>query len=167
MSVTVSAIPFLLFYSAGVGISEVIKKYADNLNINKTSLHLNDDLIQELSEKEFETNIISFDTLVKTLREHGVTDMETDEEINTVSCKCEKFVLNFYKADEPFFYLKISYLNEAGMNELVQNIGEEYNFNAQEVSYKKIKERLEKQNLSIDSEEVFDDNTIVLTVNLE
>ena len=35
------------------------------------------------------------------------------------------------------------------------------------ISYKKIKERLALKNLSIDSEEVLDDDSIVLTINLE
>ena len=37
----------------------------------------------------------------------------------------------------------------------------------QEASYNKIKERLESQNLKISDEEVFDDNTIVLTIDLD
>ena len=49
----------------------------------------------------------------------------------------------------------------------MQDIGNEYTINAQEVSYNKIKERLEEQNLDIENEEIYDDNTIVLTVNLE
>ena len=42
----------------------------------------------------------------------------------------------------------------------------EYTMNAQEASYFKIKEKIEEKNYSIESEEVFDDNTIVLTINI-
>lgn len=71
------------------------------------------------------------------------------------------------EADKPYT-LEISYnKNLNASDELVQNLGMEYNANAQEASYNKIQERLRDQNLTIDEEEVYEDNTIVLTVNLE
>ena len=63
--------------------------------------------------------------------------------------------------------MKISANNSLGVDDLVNDIGSEYCANAQEISYNKIKERLEKQNLTIDDEEIYDDNTIVLTINLD
>ena len=51
--------------------------------------------------------------------------------------------------------------------ELLNNINIEYTSNSQEENYIKIKERLENKGLKINEEEVFDDDTIVLTVNLD
>ena len=104
--------------------------------------------------------------LLKTLEEHGATNFQTDG--NTISCNCEAFHLTFTKTEKDKPYTMVAtYNKDYGLNELVENLGSEYASNAQEISYNKIKERLEKQNLEIEEEEVYDDNTIVLTVNLE
>ena len=63
--------------------------------------------------------------------------------------------------------MQISYVSDKNLNEFVENIGAEYTANAQEISYNKIKERLADKSLEIYEEEIYDDNTIVLTVNLD
>ena len=63
--------------------------------------------------------------------------------------------------------MRINYNSDTELEDIVKDINDEYRANAQEISYNKIKERLEAQNLTIDEEEIYDDNTIVLTVNLE
>ena len=50
--------------------------------------------------------------------------------------------------------------------EIVDELNEEYQMNVQEQSYMTIKKNLEKQNLTIDHEEVLEDNSIMLTINL-
>lgn len=176
MSVSVSAAPFLLF-SAVSGVASLtsailtshITKTAQNgknLSRNAEKFHLEDETLEEeIFNKEFETIIVDKTTLIKTLEEHGATNIITQGD--TISCNCEAFHLVFTKqADKPYTMV-VSYNDEFGLNDLVENLGEEYASNAQEISYNKIKERLEKQNLKIEEEEIFDDNTIVLTVNLE
>ena len=49
---------------------------------------------------------------------------------------------------------------------IIEDLSSEYGMNAQEESYLKIKERLAQKNLQIDEEEVLEDNSIVLTVNI-
>ena len=51
--------------------------------------------------------------------------------------------------------------------DIVKDLGEEYQMNVQEQSYNNIKKKLENQNLEIDSEEVLEDNSIMITVNLD
>ena len=63
--------------------------------------------------------------------------------------------------------MQITYVSDKNLNEFVENIASEYTANVQEVSYNKIKERLAEKNLEIYEEEIYDDNTIVLTVNLD
>ena len=56
---------------------------------------------------------------------------------------------------------------ESELQSFVDDLNSEYRLNTQEENYIKIKERLDKQNLKIGEEEVFEDNTIVLTVNID
>lgn len=170
MSVTVSAVPFILLFTVSRGIIEFIKINNDIETEtdadNDYNLHVEDDLAEKLFNKEFETQILDKELLLKTLEEHGAINIQEDD--CEVTCDCEAFHLCFYKTENNPYFLKISYNNnQNNLEEFVEDIGTEYTINAQEVSYNKIKERLEKQNLEIENEEIYDDNTIVLTVNLE
>ena len=170
MSVSVSAVPFFLLFTVGKGVIEFIKMSSEvNQDINaykeKQTLHIGDKTLENLYNKEFSTTIMDKDVLLKTLKEHGATNIE--ENGNDITCDCEAFHLFFKKNKDEAYTLKISYNNGYKLDELVENLGNEYTSNAQEISYNKIKERLEEQNLEIEEEEIYDDNTIVLTVNLE
>ena len=175
MSVTVSAVPFFLLYSVIGGVVTFSKMAHDvneknrklNNNYNDYSdFHFEKQELEELYNKDFETQIMDKDLLIRTLTEHGAENIVQGE--NEITCTCEAFHLSFFKtAEDKPYNLRISYNSDYKLNELVENIGTEYTANAQEVSYNKIKERLEEQNLEIENEEIYDDNTIVLTVNLE
>ena len=171
MSVTISAVPFFLIYSVVGGVIaysntlEEAKKYNTNSNY-----HFERKEIEEICNKDFETKIMDKDLLIKTLEEHGAVNITTQG--NYISCNCEAFNLSFYKpAEDKPYSLRIAYnpqySSDNKLENFVDNIGTEYTANAQEVSYNQIKERLEEQNLEIENEEIYDDNTIVLTVNLE
>ena len=169
MSVSVSILPFLLIYSICAGANIINSNKAEqnnieNLNI-KRNVHIDNNFAQEIFNKTFETQIMDKELLLKTLKEHGAINIQ--EENDNITCNCEAFHLYFHKTQDKPYFLEISYNEENSLNEFVQDIGNEYTLNAQEISYNQIKERLAKQNLEIEEEEIFDDNTIVLTVNLE
>ncbi len=170
MSVTVSAVPFLLFYVVGGAITataQIAGAITSGLTSNDTKrLHLEEKTLEEeIFNKQFETVIMDKTALMKTLEEHGANNFQVEGD--TISCNCEAFHLTFTKEvkDKPYTMVA-TYNKDYGLNELVDNLSSEYASNAQEISYNKIKERLEKQNLEITEEEVYDDNTIVLTVDL-
>ncbi len=176
MSVSVTAVPFLLFHMisatgaivAAIGVAQVSGTVLSGLsNTSAKKLHLEDNTLEEqFFNKEFPTVIMDKTALLKTLEEHGATNFQTDG--NSISCNCEAFHLTFTKTEKDKPYTMVAtYNKDYGLNELVENLGSEYATNAQEISYNKIKERLAKQNLEIEEEEVYDDNTIVLTVNLD
>lgn len=169
MSVSVSAVPFLLIYTVSRGVIEFIKLSNDAKNsirnYDNGEFHIDNELAEKLYDKEFQTTIMDKDILLKTLKEHGAVNIVENNE--DISCSCESFNLNFYKNQDEPYTLKITYNEEYNLQELVGDISTEYATNAQEVSYNKIKERLEAQNLTIDNEEITDDDTIILTVNLE
>ncbi len=170
MSVTVSAVPFFLLFTVGQGVIEFIKMSNEangdvQAHHEDESVHIGEKTLEAMYNKDFNTTIMDKEVLLKTLREHGVVNIVEDE--NNITCDCEAFHLFFAKNGENPYTIRISYNNDYKLDELVENIGNEYTSNAQEISYNKIKERLEEQNLEIEEEEIFDDNTIVLTVNLE
>ncbi|MBO7672259.1 hypothetical protein J6S88_02495 [bacterium] len=168
MSVSVSALPFMLIYSlAASAVSAVNNSIVAGLKSGNGNLHLeNAEIAQKFFNKDFETTIMDEAVLIKTLNEHGATALIKEE--GTIECNCEYFHLVFTRksADAPYT-MKITANENKGVDEIAKDIGTEYTLNAQEISYNKIKERLEAQNLQITDEEIFDDNTIVLTVNLE
>ena len=169
MSVSISAVPFFLLFTISRGVIEYIQtskesqesiKIKDNYNI-----HIDEETAEALNNKDFETNIMDKELLLKTLTEHGAVNIKTVEE--NISCDCEAFHLVFTKRTDKPYLMNISYNEEYKLEEFVENLGNEYTLNAQEISYNQIKERLEQQQLEIEEEEIYDDNTIVLTVNLE
>lgn len=155
MSISVTSIPILL-------LSEIVPELIGAVKYYKYS----EESKQKFSKIDFDTIIMDKATLLKTLIEHEAKNIV--EKDNQVFCDCENFYLEFYKVDESKPYkLTVSCLEQKGLKEFLENISSEYTTNSQEASYNKIKTRLEEQHLEIEEEEIFDDNTIVLTVNLE
>lgn len=167
MSVTVYAYPTSLFSILSDTIKNAIEiSLTESTKIDYSAgVHIEEEVLEELFSKKFTTIIMDKETLLKTLEEHGATNII--ESCGDISCECDSFHLDFYKEENAPYSLNISYKKEDGVNELLTDLSNEYSTNAQEVSYEKIKERLEIQNLRIEEEEIYDDNTIVLTVNLE
>ena len=168
MSVTISATPFLLFsaISATGSFIQSLARLATKKDVEHFELTSAD--IEELFQKEVETTFVDKSALLKTLTEHGAVILNESE--GEITCELEQFTLNFYKKNnskETPFSLMVTCENCNGIEEVMEDINSEYAENAQEISYNLIKQRLEDRNLSIDNEEIYEDNTIVLTVNLE
>ena len=83
-----------------------------------------------------------------------------------IDCKMEGLKFEFEKNDEGVYVMTINHNDEKELG-IVNELGEEYQLNVQEESYNNLKKKLEAQNLEIDSEEVLDDNSIMITVNLD
>ena len=103
--------------------------------------------------------------LLNTLIEHGATELE--ETGDEVSCKLFGMEMVYHKKDGGAYVLDITQVSDKGECEDVLNdLNEEYGLNIQEMTYNKIKERLESENLRLESEAVMDDNSIVLTIDI-
>ena len=169
MSCTVISLPGLLFAAvmgASSGIIELANAVKDGLKTTKEgSLHISENAINNLSKQEFKTIILDKRTLLKTISEHGAENIKIDG--NDIECDCEGFHIEFLSKDNRPYTMKISYTSPDNLNNIVQDIGSEYCVNAQEISYNKIKERLKMKNLKINEEQIEEDDTIVLTVNLD
>lgn len=174
MSVSVTVLPIALLYSIipivipkVINVAADIKNSLDNMQNNKNSfIHLSNDITDKLFNKEIDTNFMDKETLLKTLIEHGATDIIENNE--NITCDCEAIHLEFFKLEDlPYKVIISSHNQDNNINNFIENINSEYCANVQEISYNKIKENLESQNLEIEEEEILDDNTIVLTINLE
>ncbi len=63
--------------------------------------------------------------------------------------------------------LKINCPENVNTEEKINDLNSEYTMNVQESVYLKILDKLKSNNMQLESEEVEDDNTIVVTVNLD
>lgn len=114
----------------------------------------------------YTTNYTDKGILINTLTEHGAEELT--ENGDEVSCKLFGMEMVYYKKDDSNGYtLDITQVSNMGECETVINdLNDEYGLNIQEMTYNKIKSRLDKENMRIMSETVEDDNSIVLTIEI-
>ena len=173
MSIIVTATPISLLAMLGPSVLGIaMESIASNVaketegHALENIYHVDKEYADKLLNKELKTNIVSKDVLLKTLKEHGAEINEI--RFDTINCSIENLNMKFTKnfKDEPYS-LYVEYNDENDINFVVKEISEEYTVNAQEASYNHIMENIKTQNLSVEQEEILEDNTIVLTVNLE
>ncbi len=143
-------------------LSQKAKEYEDAFFKEVSHIQIN-----EIIEKEFETAYMDKELLLKTLEEHGLKDIEEDYD-GKISGSIENFTLSFSResADKPYI-AKISCRECDNAEEKLSDLNAEYALNAQEDAYLNLVENLKEKNLEIEEEVVEEDNTIVLTINLE
>lgn len=114
----------------------------------------------------YNTNYTDKGILLNTLTEHGATELV--ENGDEVSCKLFGMEMVYYKKDSNGGYiLDITQVSNKGeCEDIINDLNEEYGLNIQEMTYNKIKERLEQENMRLESESVMDDNSIVLTIDI-
>lgn len=114
----------------------------------------------------YNTNYTDKGMLLNTLTEHGAEELvESNDEI---SCKLFGMEMVYYKKEGNGAYtLDITQVSDKGeCEDVINDLNEEYGLNIQEMTYNKIKERLDKENMRLESEAVLDDNSIVLTIDV-
>ena len=183
MCCTVLALPYAIAYAIGcfaagaVSLSNHYNKELgmDGLDFSENTENINIpqpcDEVQVISdkhfiEKSFETAFMDKDILMKTLEEHGIKSIS--ENLGQISGCIDNYTLTFEKmeADKPY-YMRITCTESDNAEEKFNDLSNEYALNVQEESYMNIVDKLKQNNMQIEEEEVLDDNTIVLTVNLE
>ncbi len=114
----------------------------------------------------YNTNYTDKGVLLNTLTEHGATEIE--ENNGEISCKLFGMEMVYHKNSETGAYvLDVTQVSDKGeCQDLINDLNEEYGLNIQEMTYNKIKERLDKENMRLESESVLDDNSIVLTIEV-
>lgn len=178
MSCTIVAVPWLLYQAIGAVITATAAaSVASNASeaFENTGVNTNCDEVQTITakhfmEKSFETVFMDKDTLVKTLEEHGVVNIKYGEayENGKITGQVDSYTLSFEKqSDDKPYYLTVTCLNSDNAEEKLNDLSSEYALNVQEDAYMSIIEKLKDNNMEVEDEEVLDDNTIVLTVNID
>ena len=190
MSVSVVAIPFALQYivagflaATAIPTIRAVKEAEQNLN---GDINLENDVLEKYKsyskqkecnehivisesnfmDKTFETPFTDKNILLKTLEEHGFINIQEIE--GKITAKFQNYSVRFEKeSEEKPYNLLIKHAIEDDVYGKFNDLNEEYSMNVQEESYISIIEKLKNNNMELESEEVLDDNTIVLTVNLE
>ena len=178
MSCTVVALPVAIAYAisalAGVGtvlVNNINEQHNESLDfdndINSTySSDISAISQTQFIEKCFDTPFTDREVLLKTLEEHGLNDIQDSN--GTITGSIENYKLKFeQKGQEQPYHLTIICPEDNDTEEKVADISSEYTLNVQEQSYLSIVENLKQNNMEIEEEEVLEDNTIVLTINLE
>lgn len=114
----------------------------------------------------YSTNYTDKMVLINTLTEHGAEEIL--EQYGEISCKLFGMEMIYYKNNsESAYTLDITRVsNKDECQDLINDLNDEYALNIQEVTYNKIKERLDKENLRLESESVLEDNSIILTIEV-
>ena len=114
----------------------------------------------------YTTNYTDREILINTLTEHGAQEIEQNKD--EVSCKLFGMEMVYYKKENSQGYTlditRISNINEC--ENLINDLNDEYGLNIQEMTYNKIKTKLDEANMRIMSETVEEDNSIVLTIEI-
>ena len=184
MSCTIFALPYALVFIGSMIARSAINTAADNIDEGlykhrlaalKQSADINSkdcEDIRVISEKnfieqDFETPFTDKALLIKTLKEHGVNNI-SEHGTEKISCTVENYKLIFTKTgNETPYYLHIRCLETDNAEEKLNDISSEYALNVQEEVYLNIIEKLKNNDMTIENEEVTEDNTIVLTVNID
>ena len=114
----------------------------------------------------YKTNYMDKGVLLNTLIEHGAE--EISEVGDEVTCKLFGMEMVYHKKDPSGAYtLDITQVSDKDeCQDVINDLNEEYGLNIQEMTYNKIKERLERENMRLESEAVLDDNSIILTIEV-
>ncbi len=138
-------------------------------NFEQIQPHCEAQIISEkhFIEKSLETPFMDKNLLIKTLKEHGVRGL-SESDYGVITCYTGSYELKFERNSEKKpYYLVIKCLDTDDAESKLTELGNEYTVNVQEESYNNIVAKLKENNMQIENEEIYDDNTIVITVNLE
>ncbi|MBX4261302.1 hypothetical protein KTC96_06565 [Clostridium estertheticum] len=151
MSITLALIPLALLLKVAL-CDKDFKDYV------KKDLKVNECII-------LPTNFTNKEILLKTLNEYGITPIcrENDD----IVCNIDGCALSFSK-EEMNYIIEIKNISmHEDLYEHFLNIDCEYKKNVQEYTYLKTVQNLKEKQITIESEEIMEDNSIVLTINLE
>ena len=119
----------------------------------------------ELPEK-IPTAFADGELLLQTLREHGCRVDAVNENKYVVVTACGNLRYEREEIGAPFYLMLDEVSDVRGLMENIRTLEVEYGRNVQEYTYNHIKENL-TDDMKIVSEEVLEDDSLLLTINIE
>lgn len=118
------------------------------------------------SSQVFPTNMRDEQLLVKTLSDHGLQPKAQPN--GEVTCRVGRSILRFRPAEEGSYSVEIeNALDLQQMFQFLSALDEDYKRGVQAVAYENLMNRIQEKNLAVESEEVLEDNSIVITLNVQ
>lgn len=115
---------------------------------------------------QYPTNFCDGALLIKALAEFGGKPSRSDN--GQIICQIENSIMVFTQTDnEPY---RVEFTNTPALEDVyhyLSNIDEDYKRCVQTAVYEKLKSRAQLRNMTIESEEVMEDNSIVITLNVQ
>jgi hypothetical protein len=114
----------------------------------------------------FPTNFRDGTILTRTLKEFGVNTIQGNN--GDISCTVQGTHLTFRQnGDSPF---SVEIKNAPSLQDIymyISDVDDEYKRCVQALVYEKLKQRAAQKNLTVETEEVLEDNSIVITLNIQ
>lgn len=121
--------------------------------------------IPRVNKEVFPTNFIDKELLLKTLKDYCVSPIELSD--GDIQCNVENCILTFRKEGEGNYDVEVKgTVSLKGAYEQLAIIDEEYKQNVQAYTYEKVVKKLKESSMHIENEEIMDDNSILLTINI-
>nr|WP_263324561.1 hypothetical protein [Neobacillus sp. Marseille-Q6967] len=124
------------------------------------------DQMEEEPVQIFPTNFRDGALLTRTLKEFGVNPIQGTN--GDISCIVQGTQLTFRQNEDAPFTVEMK--NPPNLHEIfmyISDVDDEYKRYVQALVYEKLKARAAEKNLSIENEEVLEDNSIVITLNIQ
>lgn len=119
--------------------------------------------ITTIPTRTFPTNFKDAELLVKTLNDHGINPrVYSNDEIKY---NFGEYTLRFFREFDSPFNMEVESIHD--MKKMFQHISlldRDYKEYVQTTTYQNLKSRINDKNLTIESEEILEDNTVVLTL---
>jgi hypothetical protein len=147
-----------------------IQKFMQDLEQHSQQKIFTGEYTPTVLEKEpahiFPTNFRDGNILTRTLKEFGVNPIQGNN--GDISCTVQGTHLTFRQnGDSPF---SVEIKNAPRLQDIymyISDVDDEYKRCVQALVYEKLKQRAAEKNLSVESEEVLEDNSIVITLNIQ
>lgn len=122
-------------------------------------------LMPDKITSSFPTNFNDREILMQTLKEYEADPLLKPN--GEIVCKLDSIELTFKPATGGPYSVEITTTKDISQAHLhLVAIDDDYKHNIQSATYVKLKQRISQHNLVIESEEVMEDNSIVLTINI-
>lgn len=145
-------------------------EYEVNSNLSNEDILATSSMLKDFNTQKYQKICSQYKTmftdenlLIKTLSEHGMQNIDTVN--GKITGNMEGLSFEFEKGHDDVYEMHITHQRNDDLS-VVEELKSEYELNVQEQSYINVKNNIEKQNLTIESEEVLEDNSIMITVNL-